>query len=162
VTEDLKVMARDVREASETVGSLSAQIEREAAAAMARMAEVRAAVARSLETALDHAERATAAEGGGDPARLLERVREMIRDAAAKGERLSSASERASRAAARLQRRVEGEAETAGNLTSSLKPAADTEGPALPGTLRVVERDEAAAGDEAEPSERRPERKEGA
>ncbi len=161
--DELKALARDVREASEAVIALSAEIERAAAAARGRMAEVRTSVSDSLETALHDAERVTAAEPPADASRLLERIREMIRDATAKGERLSAAGERASRAAAKLQRRVESEAATIQRLTSALAadasaPESGPSGPSGPaGPLRVIERQAPAGEGEAAPtSARRP------
>ena len=165
VTEDLKTMAREVREASDAVASLSGQIEHEAAAARARMAEVRASVARSLDSALTHAERATVAEPLPDASRLIERVREMIRDATAKGERLSSSGERASRAAARLQRRVESEAETVEQLAQTLTTLPAELPVSASGTpLRVLDRSDMSSPAASVPPwrERRPERGESA
>jgi hypothetical protein len=117
---ELKALATDVREASNRVDALSLGIERQAAAARERMSQVRDSIAGALEAALPEPG-AAITEGMPDPTRLMERVREMIRDAAAKGERLSSAGERVSRAAARLQRRVEGEVASIGQLASALE-----------------------------------------
>ena len=58
-----------------------------------------------------------------DAQRLLERVREMVQDAARKGERLSAAGERASRAAERLTRRLDEESGEAEALVLRLSPA---------------------------------------
>ena len=148
---ELKALATDVREASDRVDALTVGIERQAAAARDRMDEVRSSIATSLEAA-QPAPGAAAGEEKPDPTRVMERVREMIRDAAAKGERLSSAGERVSRAAARLHRRVESEVISIGQLASALelegkpKPAATKPGASH---LRVVEPGETEAADAA-------------
>jgi hypothetical protein len=83
----------------------------------------------------------------------MERVREMIRDAAAKGERLSSAGERVSRAAARLQRRVESEATSVGQLAAALQLEGEPKragGKGAGSHLRVVEPGESAPADAAD------------
>ena len=117
---ELKALATDVRQASERVDALVQGIERQAAAARERMEQVRESIAAELESALPEG---TAGEPipAPDATRMMERVREMIRDAAAKGERLSSAGERVSRAAARLQRRVEGEVSSITQLAAALE-----------------------------------------
>ena len=117
---ELKALATEVREASDRVNALTVGIEHQAAAARDRMSAVRGSIATALEAALA-TPGAAPAEGLPDPTRLMERVREMIRDAAAKGERLSSAGERVSRAAARLHRRVESEVSSIGQLASALE-----------------------------------------
>ena len=79
-------------------------------------------------------------------ARLLERVREMIQDAAAKGERLSATGERASRAAEHVVRMLEQEAGTLQALARRLGAdeavpggdAAPEAGPLRPGDLRLL------------------------
>ena len=152
--DELKALARDVREASDAVITLSAEIEREAAAARGRMAEVRSSVGDALEAALHDAERAGAAETAADASRLIQRIREMIRDAAAKGGRLSAAGERASRAAAKLQRRVESEAATIERLTAALiadaaPPASGP--PSASAPLRMLERPASGAEGEETP-----------
>lgn len=153
---ELKALATDVREASDRVDALTAGIEKQAAAARERMNLVRASIANALEAAIPAPGSLPVAEGMPDPTRLMERVREMIRDAAAKGERLSSAGERVSRAAAKLQRRVESEVSSVGELAAAL----ELEGQVEPMTgndvgathLRVVEQ---LAQDVAEATEAR-------
>ena len=81
--------------------------------------------------------------------RLLERVREMVQDAAAKGERLSAAGERASRAAERLVRRLEEEAGTLDGLAMRLGATAEElrEGAAAPGARTPSSAGESRPGD---------------
>jgi methyl-accepting chemotaxis protein len=146
---ELKALATDVREASDRVDALTAGIERQAAAARECMEQVRVSIAGALAAALPASEE-SAPEIMPDTTRLMERVREMIRDAAAKGERLSSAGERVSRAAARLQRRVESEATSVGQLAASLQLEGQpkrTGGKSGGSHLRVVEPGESAAAD---------------
>lgn len=123
LSDELKTLARDVRTASDRVRTLSAGIVDEAAKASERMTAVRAEVAGVLE-AVPAEPPAAQLEAAADSTRLMERVREMIRDAMAKGERLSSAGERVSRAAERLKRRIEGEAAEIARLVSALNARA--------------------------------------
>ncbi|MGH7741220.1 MAG: hypothetical protein ACRENS_04285 [Candidatus Eiseniibacteriota bacterium] len=118
---ELKALATDVREASDRVDALTTEIDRQAMAARERMTRARSSIAGALEAAFPAPGDTPAAPGLPDPTRVMERVREMIRDAAAKGERLSSAGERVSRAAAKLQRRVESEVTSVGQLAASLE-----------------------------------------
>ena len=139
VGEDLKSLAREVREANDRVGALTAEIEQEAATARERMASVRTEVAAVLDS-VPTPEASPETEVAADSVRLMERVREMIRDATAKGERLSSTGERASRAAERLKRRIESEVESVDRLLEAfgVRPAEPA-----PGTrFTVLERDE--------------------
>ena len=145
---ELKALATDVRDASDRVEALTAEVDRQAAVARERMTQVRAGIAEALESALPAPEESPVAPDVPDPTRLMERVREMIRDATAKGERLSSAGERVSRAAAKLQRRVESEVGSVGQLAAALQlddqPKSEPKNepaPANPGAshLRVVE-----------------------
>jgi hypothetical protein len=61
-----------------------------------------------------------APRGGEEAVRLLERMREMIHDAARKSERLSAAGERVSRAAERLVRGIEEETSELSGLAARL------------------------------------------
>ena len=61
----------------------------------------------------------------GNARRLLERVLEMVQDASAKGERVSTASERASSVAERLARRLDGNASDAEALVVRLAPVGE-------------------------------------
>jgi hypothetical protein len=121
--EQLKRLARDVREATERTSALAAEVEAEVAAAHERMQRVRGDIATRLES-LPSAEppAPVMAVLPDDAARLLERVREMINDATRKGERLSASGERASRAAQRLSRRLDDEARELDGLIVRLAP----------------------------------------
>lgn len=129
VARDLKGLAREVREVTERTAEMSREIDREVAAAAERMQGLRERVAARLDEAPPVPAPASGypAPGGPRPAqpgeatlRLLGRVREMVQDAAAKGERLSATGERASRAAERTVRRLEEEAEALERLAVRL------------------------------------------
>ncbi len=130
--EQLKRLARDVREATERTTGLATEVESEVAAATERMARVRAEIAARLEALPATGAIAESAPAAlpEDAARLLERVREMINDATRKGERLSSAGERASRAAQRLTRRLDDEARELDGLIVRLEPVTGAAAPA--------------------------------
>ena len=120
---DLKALAREVREATDRTTQFALDIETAVQQANARMKSAR-------EQALVRLEALPAAPAPGvaglraydDAQRLHERVREMVQDAARKGERLSAAGERASRAAERLSRRVDEGAVDAEALIVRLAP----------------------------------------
>jgi methyl-accepting chemotaxis protein len=126
LSEEMKRLATEVRSATERTTTLSLEVEGEVAAAIERMRGVRQRVAARLEEipvpAASDPVRAT------EPSRLLERVKEMVQDAAQKGERLSSAGERVSRAAERLVRRLEEEAQELAGMVVRLSP------PEVPGS----------------------------
>jgi len=153
LADELKSLAREVREASDRVGELTTSIQSEAALASERMKAVRAEVAAALEAA-PRLEPVEAGEPMADSQRLMERVREMIRDAAAKGERLSSAGERVSRAAEQLRRRIEGETEIVAQLASTLRGrppgAGGAEEPSAVAYLKMLELSEEAEEPSAE------------
>jgi hypothetical protein len=157
---ELKALARDVRAATERSDQLARDLETEVAAASARMRDVRGRVSAILSEA--PAEPAVAATGSRVPEdadRLMDRVREMIQDATSKGERLSAAGERSSRAAQRLVRRLEEHGREFDGLIVRLaassalpeEPRADEpdERGAPETPLRLLERDVTAAGDDA-------------
>ncbi|MBI1798877.1 MAG: hypothetical protein HYR73_04235, partial [Candidatus Eisenbacteria bacterium] len=151
--QELKALAADVRTAHDRVAALTAEIERDVAAARERMNGVRATVATALERESGPLEAASEPGSTIDAVRLMERVREMIQDATSKGERLSSAGERASRAAERLKRQIETQAGTIAEMAAALEgkpaPPAATEAAAAPAPggarLRVLGRDDASA-----------------
>jgi len=125
VARDLKGLAREVRDVTEHTAGMTREIDREVAAAAQRMQGLRERVAARLDEAPPVPDDA----GAGGPRsalpsdaalRLLGRVREMVQDAAAKGERLSATGERASRAAERTVRRLEEEAEALERLAARL------------------------------------------
>ena len=123
LSEEMKRLAAEVRSATERTTTLSLEVEGEVAAAIERMRGVRQRVAGRLEEipAPSAGEPARTTE----PSRLLGRVKEMIQDAAQKGERLSAAGERVSRAAERLVRRLEEEVqELAGMVVRLSAPEA--------------------------------------
>jgi len=155
LSDELKTLARDVRTASDRVRTLSAGIVDEAAKASERMTAVRAEVAGVLE-AVPAEPPAAQLEAAADSTRLMERVREMIRDAMAKGERLSSAGERVSRAAERLKRRIEGEAAEIARLVSALNARAGAAAPQPAQTAPMLRMIESQAVDEEATDPARP------
>jgi hypothetical protein len=124
LSQELKNLVIEVRAVTDRTTDRLAAIDREVAAAVERMSGLRERVAARLEEA------PPVPEAGATPLpqvppsaaalRLLERVREMVQDTAAKGERLSATGERASRAAERLVRRLQEEANTLEGLALRL------------------------------------------
>jgi hypothetical protein len=139
LSNDLRSLAGEVRAVTDLTAERLGAIDREVEAAVERMKGLRERVAAKLNEAPPMPEAGAAAAGIAQPTevtlRLLERVREMVQDAAAKGERLSAAEERASRAAERLVRRLEVEAETLEGLAMRLGATLEDlrEGAAEPG-----------------------------
>jgi len=123
VANDLKQLASDVRAITERTSQDAADIDAAVAEATARMRDARARALARLESAAPPA--ASPPRAMDDAHRLLERVREMVQDAARKGERLSAAGERSSRAAERLARRLESEVGEAEALHVRLSPVED-------------------------------------
>ena len=124
VAQDLKRLAQEVREATDRTSGFALDIESAVAEASERMRGVRERALAKLE-ALPQAVATPShipSRAYDDAQRLLERVREMVQDAARKGERLSAAGERASRAAERLTRRLEDEGSEAEALVLRLTP----------------------------------------
>jgi len=134
VAAELKLLARDVRETNERTAQFALEVETSVTDATTRMREARERALSRLEApaAAAAAEPApgAAARAHDDVQRLFERVREMVQDAARKGERLSQAGERASRAAERLARRIDEEAAESEALAVRLSPASPV--PATP------------------------------
>ena len=165
---DLRSLAGEVRTVTDLTAERFAAIDREVEEAVERMKGLRERVAAKLNEAPALPEAVAAAPPAAQPTevtlRLLDRVREMVQDAAAKGERLSASGERASRAAERLVRRLEVEAGTLEGLAMRLGATAvelrDAEpgpgtGDLRPGDLRLLGPDrtesptaESAPGDE--------------
>ena len=109
--EELKVLAREARAATDRVQALARELGGQVRAAVDRIA------------ALQQREPLPApAPLAPDAARAVDRVREMIQDAARKSERLSAAGERASRAADRLVRRLDEEIRDLDGLVVRLSP----------------------------------------
>jgi hypothetical protein len=103
---ELRQLANEVQAASARATELCRAVEREAADALARMHQVRGPVAARLDAIPPVP---SAFDAGDETPRLLERMREMIHDAARKSERLSAAGERVPRRTpwrGRPQRRV--------------------------------------------------------
>jgi hypothetical protein len=152
LSDQMKRLAAEVRDATDRTTSLSLAVEGEVAAALERMRGVRQRVAVRLEEipALPGAEPARAPE----PSRLLERVKEMIQDAAQKGERLSAAGERVSRATERLVRQLEEEVHELAGIVVRLSPPE----PPMSGPLaaRAEDPPPASPGDAGDPSGPRP------
>jgi len=131
--DELKSLAREVRDATDKTQRFARDIEVAVADADARMRSAREqALARLEAGAPAPAARATApaapaapAELGRELRRLLERVLEMVQDASVKGERVSTASERASSVAERLARRLDGNASDAEALVVRLAPVGE-------------------------------------
>jgi methyl-accepting chemotaxis protein len=149
--DELKSLAREVRDATDRTQRFAREIETAVAEADAHMREARErAIARLEARGPLEAPAATAGapEGmapvGADVRRLLERVLEMVQDASAKGERVSTASERASSVAERLARRLDGNASDAEALVVRLAPVGEPTPGAEPGTpdLRLVDDEE--------------------
>jgi hypothetical protein len=127
LSDDLRALAGEVRTVTDLTTERFAAIDREVAAAAERMKGLRERVAAKLDEAppaLEAAPEVLPAATGEAALRLLERVREMVQDAAAKGERLSATGERASRAAERLARRLEEESATLEDLALRLGASA--------------------------------------
>ena len=123
---DLKTLAAEVRTVTDRTAEHLAILDREVAAASDRMKGLRERVAARLDEAppLPESPPAPAVAAAPVPSetalRLLERVREMVQDAAAKGERLSATGEGASRAAERVVKWLEEEAGTLETLARRL------------------------------------------
>lgn len=127
---DLRSLAAEVRSVTDLTAGRFIVIDREVVAAVERMKGLRERVAAKLDAAPPVPEASAAAprvapQPTEASVRLLERVREMVQDAAAKGERLAAAGERASRAAERLVRRLEEEAGTLEGLAMRLGATAE-------------------------------------
>ena len=130
--DELKSLAREVRDATDRTQRFARDIEVAVAEADARMRAAREqAIARLEAGAPAPVARAAAAPAaipagmGREVRRLLERVLEMVQDASVKGERVSTASERASSVAERLTRRLDGNASDAEALVVRLAPVGE-------------------------------------
>jgi hypothetical protein len=118
---DLKRLASDVQDATLRSEALCREVEQDAAGALERVRVARErALARMAALPDPAAFMQAAPRGGEEAARLIERMREMIHDAARKSERLSAAGERVSRAAERLVRGIEEETSELAGLSARL------------------------------------------
>jgi len=154
LSRDLKSLATEVRAVTDRTAELSRTIDREVAAAVERMHGLRERVAARLDEAPPLSEAGAGEPPAAEPPeaalRLLERVRQLVQDAAAKGERLSATGERASRAADRLLRRLEEESVVLERLARRFGASEDDlheeAGPAAdetpPGDVRLLGPDE--------------------
>ena len=170
--DDLHRLATEVREIMERTTRLADEVDADVRRASDSMREVRARAVQRLEAVpspgAPHA--LPAGRRWEDAQHLLERVREMVQDAARKGERLSAAGERSSRAAERLARRLEEDVHEADALAMRLAPVGREHDDTEPGAerspgLRVLDaepgaHDESgdAEGGETDASERPRER----
>jgi hypothetical protein len=165
LTRDLRSLAAEVRTVTDLTAGRFAAIDQEVAAAVERMKGLKERVAAKLDAAPPVPEAGPApprpaAAPTEASVRLLERVREMVQDAAAKGERLAAAGERASRAAERLVRRLEEESGTLEDLAMRLGATVDElrEGRVVPGAavppaagdLRLLGPESSAPGAESD------------
>ncbi len=152
LADELKRLARDVREMTDRTAQFAHEVETAVADAAASMREARERALARLE-APEPAPAASAPADGGraldDAQRLLERVREMVQDAARKGERLSQSGERASRAAERLARRIDDEAAESEALAVRLAPPDAPPVVAAAPALRLLDDEPEAAADAA-------------
>jgi hypothetical protein len=129
-SDELKALAREVRDATDRTQRFARDIEVAVTEADARMRAAREQALARLEAGAPapgarSAGPAAPAEMGREVRRLLERVLEMVQDASAKGERVSTASERASSVAERLARRLDGNASDADALVVRLAPVGE-------------------------------------
>ncbi len=118
--DDLKQLARDVRDATDRTQRYAAEID---AAVREADAVMRQARTRALEQLAVEPATATTTGRGPDAQRLVERVLELVQDAGARGERVSGVNERASSIAERLSRRLQGSVLEAGDLVVRLTPS---------------------------------------
>ncbi len=133
VADELRLLVQDVREATDRATQFALEIESAVGEASERMHAARELAATRLGAPATVVTTPDA-RAWDDAQRLLERVREMVQDAARKGERLSAAGERASRAAERLSRRVNEESTETQALVVRLTPV----GPAGSRELRLL------------------------
>ncbi len=145
--EELKHLARDVRDATDRTQRFAQDIDAAVAEADTRMREARESALARMDAPLP-VPAAAAAARGADTQRLLERVLEMVQDAMRKGERVSTASERASSVAERVARRLDASCSDAEALVVRLLPvgeASEVDSPPASG-LKLV--DAASAPDD--------------
>jgi hypothetical protein len=152
----LKALAFEVRSVTERTTELSRRIDQDVMEAVERMQRVRESVAARLEQLPVHPPRPAESTLSAAAPRLLERAREMIRDAAFKAEQLAATGEHASRSAERLAHRLEEETLAMEMLATSVgatpaelaeRPLEDAAGSHAP-NLRLLGPDDMHAGDE--------------
>jgi hypothetical protein len=135
--DELKQLARDVRDATDRTQRYATEIDEAVRDADATMRDARRQALEQL-TVPEPLPAASPAARQPDVQRLMERVLEMVQDASAKGERVSGVNEHASSLAERLSRRLQGSVLEAGDLVVRLTPTADT-GAAAPREASVAE-----------------------
>jgi len=113
----------EIRATVDRSASLSKDLAASIEDATARMHALRERVADKLESL---PATSVASWPSEEVERLFERVREMVQDATAKGERLSAAGERASRAAESLLRGLESETREVEGLVARLAPVGES------------------------------------
>jgi methyl-accepting chemotaxis protein len=123
----LQALARDAQAATARTAELAREVDHEVGAAIEAMRGLRERVAAALSAAPEPSG-APAARAAAPAARLIERLRDTVSDAATRGERLSAAGERASSAAERLMRRIEADARALEDLASGIEPPAREDG----------------------------------
>ena len=128
--EELKQLARDVRDATDRTQRYVADIDTAVRDADATMREARVQALERLTSAEPITEPITR---GPDMPRLVERVVELVLETSARGERVSNVSEHASSIAERLSRRLQGSVLESGDLVVRLTPSHDRD-PAAPPT----------------------------
>lgn len=159
--DEMKQLVREVRDATDRTQRFATEIDAAVADADERMRLARERALALLERVAEPPAASTPPARGADTQRLLERVLEMVQDTNRKGERVSTASERASSVAERLARRLDANASDAEALVVRLAPVGEPGAPeaaAVPGLRLVDAREPAAppapadAGAEAAPS----------
>jgi len=157
--DELKSLAREVREATDRTQRFATDINVAVAEADSRMRAARENALAQLQAGAVVEPPAPAAPAaiGADVRRLLERVLEMVQDASVKGERVSTASERASSVAERLARRLDGDASDAEALVVRLAPVGEPVPlPASAPGLRLVDEALSSLLEEPAPEESEP------
>ncbi|MEQ1833436.1 MAG: hypothetical protein ABL977_10310, partial [Candidatus Eisenbacteria bacterium] len=158
--EDMKQLVREVRDATDLTQRFASEIDVAVADADERMRAARERALALMERVAEPPAPSTAPLRGADTQRLLERVLEMVQDTNRKGERVSTASERASSVAERLARRLDANASDAEALVVRLAPVGEAPVPddaSTPG-LRLVDAPmaDASASEAADPAARAP------
>lgn len=133
--DELKQLARDVRDATDRTQRYVAEIDTAVRDADATMREARVQALERLTVAEPVAGPVTR---GPDTQRLVERVVELVLEAGARGERVSGVNEHASSIAERLSRRLQGSVLEAGDLVVRLTPSQDRGPVVTPSHLPVA------------------------
>jgi methyl-accepting chemotaxis protein len=104
--DELKALAREVRDVTGQVDALTRDVEQRVVSATGRMDAVRRSAAERLAAPTPEREADAERRLPEEAERLVERLRDLVLEAAATGERLSAAGERSSTSAERLVRRL--------------------------------------------------------